>query len=101
MTAVAFYIELHVIVVEECLAIRPECMERGLGCDAVNPSVLRGNLIPCFSFLVCSIKLWIYERYLKSGFFKAWKHRRQEYAWYVSKEVSCMGDRAQCLIESA
>ena len=28
------------------------------------------------------------------GFSREWKHSHQEYAWFVAKEISRMGDRA-------
>ena len=99
VSCAAFHIQLRAVVVVERLAIRPECTECCFGCEAVNPSVSGNNGVPCFPFLVRSIKLRIYERYLESGFSKGWKHCHQEYAWYGAKDVSRMGDCTQCLLQ--
>ena len=39
MTAVASHVEVHLWIIEESSAIRPECIICGSGCEVVDPSI--------------------------------------------------------------
>ena len=52
VTAVASHVELHVGIIEEFLAIRPECIVCGSGVEIVDPSISRNNVSPCLARIV-------------------------------------------------
>ena len=52
MTAAASHVELHVWMIEEFLAIRPECIACGSGVEIVDPSISWNNVSPCLALIV-------------------------------------------------
>ena len=52
MSAVASHIELHLVIVIEFLAIRPECILCGSCGELIDPSIPWNNFSPCLAFLV-------------------------------------------------
>ena len=66
MTAVASHIELHVGIIEEFLAIRPECIVCGSRSEFVDPSVSWNNFSPGLSLIVWPVHGWIHERNLET-----------------------------------
>ena len=52
MTAVASHVELHVGIIEEFLAIRPERIVCGSRGEFVDPSISWNNFSPCLALIV-------------------------------------------------